>query len=82
VYNVTGAMASAASTKAVWDVNSSPTFAVVQQSAAADKVTAANFWSTSIPTAGTYTFKLGYTVVTNSTFSIYTAMMVQIMEVA
>lgn len=78
----TGLMASNASTFAKWDVNTSPTFAVVQQSANGDKVTAANVWSTTIPTAGTYIFQLGYNVVANSQLSIYTAMMVQIMEVA
>lgn len=78
----TGAMASNTNTFARWDVNDSPTFAVVQQSANGDKVTAANVWVTTVPTAGTYTFKLRYTVVANSQLSIYTAMQVMIMEVA
>jgi hypothetical protein len=77
-----GLPSGASSTHAVWDVNSSPTFAVNQQQANTDKVTGANFWSTTIPTAGTYTFKLAYSTLTNTNLSIYTAMIVQIDEVA
>jgi hypothetical protein len=81
-YSVTGAMGSNSNTFAKWDVNTSPNFAVVQQAASTDKVTAANVWSTTISTAGTYTFQLGYNIVANSTMSVYTSMMVQIIEVA
>jgi hypothetical protein len=81
-YGVTGAMASNANTRVQWDVNASPTFALVQHSAAADKGVAANVWSTVIPTAGTYTFKMIYVVATNSVLQIYSAMMVTITEVA
>lgn len=82
VYGATGAMASNSNTTVAWDVNTSPTFALVQHSAAADKGVAANVWATTIPTAGTYTFKMKYVVATNSVLQIYSAMMVTITEVA
>lgn len=69
-------------TSAFWDVNQSPTFAVGQLTASSEKVTNANVWVTTIPTAGTYTYKLRYSNSTSGTLSIYTALMVQIMEVA
>ncbi len=78
----TGVPGGATSTSVRWDVNASPTFAVSQQQAASDKVTNANVWSTAITTAGTYTFKMTYSTATNSTLSVYTAMMVTITEVA
>lgn len=78
----TGAMSANANTQAFWDVNSSPTFALAQHGANGDKTTAAANWLTTIPTAGTYTFKLRYTVVTNSQMQIYTSMLVVISEVA
>lgn len=77
-----GAMGGNTNTQAWWDVNASPTFALTQLLTNLEKVTSANVWVTTIPTAGTYTFKLKYTVVANSTLSIYTAMMVVITEVA
>ncbi len=82
VYATVGAMAANANTTVAWDVNVSPTFAVAQHSGASDKVVAANVWSTTIPTAGTYTFKMRYVNVANSVLQIYCAMTVVITEVA
>lgn len=82
VYQTGASTTGPSSTSAKWDTNVSPTFAVVWQQEANARVTAANFWSTTIPTAGTYTFQLAYSTLNVSTLSIYTAMMVQIMEVA
>jgi hypothetical protein len=79
----TGAMGAIASTQGQWDVNSSPTFAVVQLVTANEKASAGNHWSTTIPTAGTYTFSLKYNnPSTFSSLSTYCAIMVQIVEVA
>lgn len=77
-----GAMASNANTQAVWDSNGSPTYALCQWTANLQKGTAANVWSTTISTAGTYTFKLSYTNVANCSLATYTALMVTITEVA
>lgn len=78
-----GAMGSTGSiTRAQWDVNPSPAFNIYQSQTATEKGTNGQTWSTSIPAAGTYTFKLIYTNVTNSTIQVYTAMLVEITEVA
>jgi len=82
VYGTTTAMASLTSVQAVWDVNTAPTFAVALFSNSTERVTAAANWMTTIPTAGTYTFKLKATVATNSTLQIYTTMKVVVTEVA
>jgi len=68
--------------QAVWDVNSSPTFGVVDIRTANEKFTGANSWSTSIPAAGTYTFKLKVTTPANVTMPTYSSLLVQIQEVA
>jgi hypothetical protein len=87
IYAVTS-MAANANTQAFWDVNGSPVFALAQwQNASSpnslDKGLVGNNWSTTIPTAGTYTFKLKYTQVSGaSTLSPYTSLMVAITEVA
>lgn len=77
-----GLMSANANTNAVWDVNLAPTYALAQHSANGDKVTASANWTTTIPTAGTYTFKLKYTNVTNASMQIYTTLLVIINEVA
>lgn len=78
----TGAMAANCNTFAKYDLASSSTFALGQWATNGEKGTVANVWSGTIATAGTYTWQLGYTVVANGQLSIYTALMVQIMEVA
>lgn len=67
--------------KAMWDVNSSPTFGVFDTRTANEKGPGVNTWSTTIPTAGTYTFKLNATTPANVTIPIYASLMVQIQEV-
>lgn len=78
----TGVPASNGSLQAVWDVNSSPTFGVGQPTVANEKYGAGNTWLTTVSTAGTYTFKLKASTSTNMTMPVYTALMVQITEVA
>ena len=78
----TGAMTNSGSVKAQWDVNASPTFALGQYSASGEKGVSTNMWSTTITTAGTYTFKLVYNNVANSQLSPYCSLLVQIAEVA
>lgn len=81
-------MAANGNTQAFWDVNGSPVFALAQWQnnatpASLDKGTVSNNWVTTIPTAGTYTFKLKYTIVSGaSNLSPYTALTVGITEVA
>lgn len=69
------------SVQAVWDVNSSPTFGVVDFRTANEKGLGGNTWVTTIPTAGTYTFKLKATTPANFTMPAYASLLVQIMEV-
>lgn len=78
----TGAMGSNASTNAKYDLASAPTFALGQYATNGEKGVSANFWSSAVTTAGTYTWQLGYTVVANSQLAVYTSLMVQITEVA
>lgn len=70
------------SIKAIWDVNSSPTFGVVDFRTANEKAVGANSWSTTISTHGTYTFKLNVTTPANMTMPTYTSLLVEILEVA
>lgn len=70
------------SLQAVWDVNSSPTFGVGQPTTVNEKYGAGNTWLTTVSTAGTYTFKLKASTGTLMTMPVYTALMVQITEVA
>jgi hypothetical protein len=78
----TGAMASNSSTQAKYDLATAPVFALGQYSANGEKGISANFWSTSIATAGTYTFQLAYSNVANGVVSFYSTLMVVITEVA
>lgn len=78
-----GAMGgSGAITRAQWDVNPSPAFSIVQSQTTLEKGTGGQTWLTSIPAAGTYTFKLIYVNVANSTIQIYSSIMTEITEVA
>ena len=65
-----------------WDVNGAPTYVVAQWMTASEKGSVANFWVTNVTTPGTYVFKLNGSVVANSSFAIYTSLMVQITEIA
>jgi hypothetical protein len=79
----TGAMGTGACVvRAFWDVNGAPTFALYDAQATNYRSTVSANWSTSIGTAGTYTFKLNGSVFTNSTLQIYTTLKVVITEVA
>lgn len=71
-----------ASCRPLWDVNGSPVFAVFRAAAANDGASACQTWSTTIPTAGTYTFKLQATTQVGGATNIYTALTVIITEVA
>jgi hypothetical protein len=75
-------LASNINVEAFWDVNGSPNFALAEWKDASAKGVVCNVWATTVPTAGTYTFKLKYTNVANGSIGIYTSMMVTITEVA
>lgn len=79
----TTAVTTVASCRPLWDVNGSPVFAVFKSgSATAEGSTAFQTWTTTIPTAGTYTFKLQATTQVGGSMNIYTALTVIITEVA
>lgn len=78
----TGGMSATVSTNAKYDLASSPNFALGQYSASGEKGVSANFWATSVASAGTYTFQLAYNVTSAGQLNSYTAMMVDIKEVA
>ena|ERR1700749_781242 len=70
-----------AAVRPYWDVNGAPLFAIGRLATVNDQISTANSWSTTIPTAGTYTFQLRGTMFTNTTLNIYTSLMVEIKEV-
>jgi hypothetical protein len=76
---VTGGTVSA---RPQFGADSSPVFAVAQFSAATEKVSAANFWSFTVATAGTYTAKIVATTPAQATLSNYTSIKVVVTEVA
>jgi hypothetical protein len=79
----TGVMSTNATlVRALWDVNAAPTYALYDAQAANYRATCSANWVTTIPTAGTYTFKLQANVFTNATLQVYTTLKVQITEVA
>jgi hypothetical protein len=82
IYASVGAMAGAASTRVLWDVNVSSVLTIGSWSTLAERGTPGQTWVTTIGTAGTYTFKMQYTMVANTAIQIYTAMTVVITEVA
>lgn len=80
-----GAVAGAgqAAVRPFWDVNGAPIYAIFDSRTALEKGSCANAWSTTIPTAGTYTFKLqAATLLVNQSTNIYTTLLVEITEVA
>jgi hypothetical protein len=80
-FRATGA-SGLASCQAFWDVTGSPAFAVARGATSTDGSTAYQNWVTTIPTAGTYTFKLKAVTSTNGGMNVYTALKVVITEVA
>lgn len=76
------APAAVATTQAFWDVNGSPVFNVWSVRTALSQASTASNWSTTITTAGTYTFKLRGTMVANASINVYTSLLVHISEVA
>lgn len=75
------APSSNANSRAFWDVNASPHFALAEFRTANEKVVSAQNWMTTITTAGTYAFKIQATTPANFTIAIYSAIMVQVTEV-
>lgn len=77
-------MGNNSSIRAMWDVNGSPNFAVYRSGVTGTPEAAATFntWATTIPTHGTYTFKLNGATQLNNTFQVYTSLTVIITEVA
>jgi hypothetical protein len=71
-----------ATVQAYWDVNGSPVFNIWSVRTANSQASTATNWSTTITTAGTYTFKLRGTMQTNISLNVYTSLLVQISEVA
>jgi hypothetical protein len=71
-----------ATVQAFWDVNGSPVFNLWSVRSASSSASTASNWSTTITTAGTYTFKLRGTMQTNISLNIYTSLLVHISEVA
>lgn len=78
----TGSMGGTVSTNAKYDLASSSTYVLGQYATNGEKGISANFWSTNVATAGTYTFQLAYNVTSNGQLNSYTSMMVDIKEVA
>lgn len=76
---VTGGLVSA---RAAFGADTSPVFSVAQFSAATEKTSAANFWLDTVSLAGSYTAKIVATTPAQATLSSYTALMVQVTEVA
>lgn len=77
-----GGLTSSATVRAFIGSDGSPLFALGEWRTASEKGTIANFWSTTVPTAGSYTAKLNTTIPANATLSVYTSLMVQVTEVA
>lgn len=77
-----GAMATSASARPFFGSDSSPVFALGQWNVNTEKGGVANFWSTTVATAGAYTAKLVGTTPSNATLSTYTSLMVVVTEVA
>lgn len=80
-YN-TGVPAANSNAQAYWDVNAAPVFALGQGLNVNEKLAASQSWVTTIPTAGTYTFKVKATTSTNTTTPVYCTLDVKITEVA
>jgi hypothetical protein len=75
-------MASNASARAFIGSDSSPNYAIAEFKDAAAKASVANFWSTTVATAGAYNAKLVATTPANATLATYTSIMVTVLEVA
>ena len=60
----------------------SPVFTVAEWKTASEKGTVSNCWSTTVPSAGSYTAKLVVTVPANATMVTYTTITVTVTEVA
>lgn len=78
----TGAMGTNATlVRAIWDVNTAPTYALYDAQVANYRGTCSANWVTTIGTAGTYTFKLQANVFTGATLQVYTELRVEILEI-
>jgi hypothetical protein len=73
---------SSASARAWFGSDSSPVYALAQLTANAEKVTIANSWMTTAPTAATYTAKLVGSTPAQATMSNYGSIKVTVYEVA
>ena len=81
VFYFTAAAGGIASSRVLWDVNVSPILVATQGPTANEKIQGAQFWQTTIGTAGTYTFKMQVTTPTNTAAQVYSSLLVTIYEI-
>jgi hypothetical protein len=82
VYATAVTMASSGSARAFFGADSSPNFALFQDSDANAKGSVANFWMTTVAAAGAYNAKLVVTTPAQATMSNYSSILVKVDEVA
>lgn len=75
-------MASLASARVFFGSDSSPVYAVGQYATSGEKGSHAQFWATTVPTAGTFNAKIQATTPASTTFTVYTSIKVVVTEVA
>jgi hypothetical protein len=77
-----GGMASNGNVRPFLGADGSPVFALAEWKTASEKGSIGNVWSTTVPSAGSYTAKLVTTLPANSTLVQYTTLWVVVTEVA